>query len=46
MIICLPVHYPITLILIRHGPCLSCTSPATERLCGPEGVEMRFLPPP
>ena len=42
MIIRLPVPlFSVTLSFIRHDPCLSSTSTAVERLCGPEGAEVR-----
>lgn len=45
MIICLPVPFlSITLAAVRHDPCLSSSSPAIERLCGPEGGEVRLSP--
>jgi len=43
MIIRLPVPlFPITLAAVRHDPCLSSTSSTIERLCGPEGAEVRL----
>lgn len=33
---------PITLTFSRHDLCLTPSSPAIERLCGPEGGEVRL----